>query len=263
ALLGMFGDWSEGGSTTATDIIGFLTDIGAKTDELVLTEEENTAQMITSWEEQQASLSTSTDDMIGTHGLMEGSGSQLETTLSENYAGISSEGVLLADNISDSVSIAMGGFVEFESGANAMASTFSSDANEVILRTGLIQKAIDRLPPVTTLKIVVEVDAPEGFEFGSPEFKFFYALQKLVEYAEENEISISANLLDAAGVFSGLGSAAMGLYKKRVMEPLKDMITGIDDEIKGLIGDLGGIEKEIEGIQKQIEDTLKQMDATL
>ncbi|MFP4344256.1 MAG: phage tail tape measure protein [Anaerolineales bacterium] len=65
-LLTMFDDWSTGGETAASDIVGFLTNIGTETDTLVDNEIAATEEMLTDWEHRKNEMATRGAEMENT-----------------------------------------------------------------------------------------------------------------------------------------------------------------------------------------------------
>ncbi len=178
-LLLLFNDWATGGKTAADDVVGFIKNIGTESATLAKDAEADIQAQLTAWEGLKTGTNTSSAEIItrmGELGLeMDTQGGIVETAFAN----------------AGTASTTMAGDVE---GAAGRATT----------AIGTIGTAIDSLPDYKLIIIEVKKTGDEAWDFGSPQFRFFYALEDLVDYAKTNPVEIDV----ASRMDGGMGLSA-------------------------------------------------------
>ena len=77
------------------------------------------------------------------------------------------------------------------SAIDRMIVLMSEDINTGVAMVEKLEKALNKLPKEKIVKVRVEYSGPDAFDFGSPNFKFYYAFQRLVDLVEGNPVPIS------------------------------------------------------------------------
>lgn len=231
-LLGMFGDWAAGGETTATEIVGFLENIGEHGERLTIAMEEDIAQRIATYEEEANRVRLTTEEISGYWTAIEGESESLATTVTET-GGIWSTATQqmgvdfgdLASQLGEDSSQISGRLAEVSSSAEetgmsaeqtervwgAATSLMGDHVGELASRLGgegasitgtldNIKKAVENIPSEKHVKIVIEKVGSEDFDLRSPTFVLQGAIESLVEYARNNPVNIRMNLQTGRGV---------------------------------------------------------------
>ncbi len=251
ALLGMFGDWAEGGATSADDIVSFLTNIGDESEALVQAEVDATQSMLDAWEEKQAGIGSAASEIETSLASVEAGEMSLATISEESSASVSSSIENMASTVSSSTGAADAAISRMSEGMQSDFAAASSAANQM---SNNIIAALNRMPSEKRIRIITSHD-PDGdpTSMGSPDFKLLHSIERVVDYAannpvivrtfaDKNELDRVEALFGAAGVFSGLGGGALGLLKKRTMDPLEDKMEGINSEMEDLVEQIAALE---------------------
>ncbi|MBN2393482.1 MAG: hypothetical protein JXR84_22305, partial [Anaerolineae bacterium] len=181
-LLKLFNDWASGGQTAADDVVDFIQNIGTESATLKANAEGDIAAQIAAWQDLQSSTDTSSQEIISLT-------KELGAEVDEN------------GNI---VETALG---EAGGAATMMAGDVESASTRAVTAIDGISRAIENLPEYKKVEIEVEKTGDEAFDFGSPNFRFYYALERLVDYADAHPVEIDvASRMDGG---MGLGAAAM------------------------------------------------------
>lgn len=164
-LLALYNDWSVGGQTSADEIVAFIVNIGEESATLADEEEVRIGRQIKAWELLNTAGGETADMMMG---HMQHLGIEV---------GTATEGVET-------------GFGQMGSGAVRMAGEVGESVGEAITTVDNLATAIENLPEYTHIEIEVERTGDDAWDFGSPNFRFYYALERLVDYAEDNSVVI-------------------------------------------------------------------------
>lgn len=129
--------------------------------------------------------------------------------------------------------------------AGTMAGDVEGAAARAVTAVGGIATAIENLPEFKKIEIQIEKTGDEAFDFGSPQFRFFYALEDLVEYAHTNPVEIDvASRMDGGMALStpmsALASLAPvtapvpmngGVYDQRQYNNVSMPVTAVQDAL--------------------------------
>jgi hypothetical protein len=193
-ILAMYGDWAAGGETTAEDIIAFLLDIGRETDEMVAEQETALRESMTAWQNYQDSVTLSSEQIQAQQEAI-AAGNTWLGGVTVDETGRMSEAVedtaRTWDIEADGMVLSMG----------AVAAGIGEQADEIVGHLGRIETGLYRLPSERVIRIRMEHNLPEGFDaFGSPDFVWTHALERLVRYADSHVIPLQ---FDTRGMDGG------------------------------------------------------------
>lgn len=282
-LLGMFGDWAAGGETTATEIVGFLENIGEHGERLTDAMEEDIAQRISTYEEEANRVRLTTEEISGYWAIMEGDLDSVSTTV-EDTSGIWSTttqqmgvdfGDLAAQLGGDASQISssladVSGSAE-ETGASAeqtervwnaatslmgdhvgeLASRLSGEGDAIRGTLDNIKSAVENLPSEKHIKIVLEKIGGEEFDLRSPTFVLQGAIESLVEYARNNPVNIRMNLDAEHGAAAMMG----GGFRFGLRLPGQRMPSDLASYLVGSMGDILSQRFELAGALSALGST--------
>lgn len=164
---------------------------------------------ITKWAELDAAVLTDSTNINTSQSAIITKGLELQTNTQTTTADQVSQWTTLADTVNtkgteiNSIIDAMGQAMSTMASKAASASTstasaidrmvvlMSEDMNAGITMVEKLEKALNKLPKEKVIKVRVEYSGPDAFDFGSPNFKFYYAFQRLVDLVESNPVPIS------------------------------------------------------------------------
>jgi TP901 family phage tail tape measure protein len=178
-LLLLFSDWATGGETSAGQVVGFIKNIGTESATLATNAQTDIQAQLTAWQNLQTGTDTSSAAII--------------TRMGELGLEIDTQGGIVET-----------AFGEAGTASGAMASDVEGAAGRAETAIGGIATAIDNLPSYKLIEIEVKKTGDEMWDFGSPQFRFYYALEDLVDYAKTNpvEIDVASRMDGAMGLAS-------------------------------------------------------------
>lgn len=219
-LLLLFNDWATGGKTSADEVVSFIQNIGTESATLKANAEADIQGQIAAWE----NLKTST----------EVSGAEVIAEMKDMALNAGEQGDLIGGALGDA-----------GAAAGTMAGDVEGAAGRATTAIGGIATAIENLPEFKKIEIQIEKTGDEAFDFGSPQFRFFYALEDLVEYAHTNPVEIDvASRMDGGMALStpmsALASLAPvtapvpmngGVYDQRQYNNVSMPVTAVQDAL--------------------------------
>lgn len=164
-LLGLFADWAAGGKTSADEVVNFIQNIGTESATLKANAEADIQAQLTAWESLKTDTGTASEDITGT---------------------LQALGIAFDDQ----GGVIEGALGDAGSAAGTMAGDVEGAAARAITAVGGIATAIGDLPEYKKIEIEIEKTGDPAFDFGSPQFRFFYALENLVEYAQTHPVEV-------------------------------------------------------------------------
>jgi hypothetical protein len=193
-ILALYGDWAAGGETTAEEIIAFMLDIGQETDEMAAEQEAALRESMTAWQNYQDSVTRSSDQIIAEQEAIAAGNTWLGGMVVEE-TGRMSEAV---EDTARTWDVEADGMVQ---SLGAAASGIGQQADEIVTHLGRIETGLYRLPSERVIRLRMEHNLPPGFdEFGSPDFVWTHALERLVKYADSHVIPLQ---FDTQGIDGG------------------------------------------------------------
>jgi TP901 family phage tail tape measure protein len=217
-LLRLFNDWATGGQTSADQVVAFIQNIGTESATLKANAEADIQAQITAWQNLQTNTETS----------------------SAEVARLMREMGLTVDEQGNLVEAALG---EAGGAAGTMAGDVEGAAGRATTAIGGIATAIENLPEYKKIEIEIVKTGDEAFNFNSPDFRFYYALERLVDYADTHpvEIDIASRMdggmaLDASAMMLLAPVAAPtpvsgGMYDQRQYNNVTMPVTAVQDAL--------------------------------
>jgi hypothetical protein len=221
ALTTLFADFAAGGTTSANEVIDFIKNIGTNSETLRADAEADILEQIAKWQELQTNVGTETTgietsltdlttdietmsvDAIKANDEVITSFDDLATDAATQTAEIGKDADTLATDIETmSVDIVKSlGTAGTE--AETMAGQIKEASTTAVSAINDIAKAIGDLPDYKRIVVEVVKTGDTEWDFGSPEFKFYYALERLIALAQEGvEIPVMGTDMMAAAPVS-------------------------------------------------------------
>lgn len=164
-LLMLYSDWANGGQTSADQVVSFIQNIGTESATLAKDAEADIQAQLTAWQELQTGVDTASTPMI--------------SRMDELGLKVDEQGGVIET-----------AFAEAGQASTIMASDIEGAAGRAVTAIDGIATAIGNLPDYKLVEIEVKKTGDEAWDFGSPNFRFYYALERLVDYAGAHPVEI-------------------------------------------------------------------------
>lgn len=217
ALLGLFADWAAGGKTSADEVVSFIQNIGQESATLKSNAEADLKAQLAAWQGLQTGVDTASTPIISRMDELGLKADEQGGVIETAFAGVGTA-------------------------SGAMASDVEGAAGRATAAISSVATAIENLPGYKLIEIEVKKTGDEQWDFGSPQFRFYYALENLVDYAKTHPVEIEvASQMDGgialnAAAFAPLAAATApvpvggGMYDQRQYN-VSVPVTALRDEL--------------------------------